>query len=121
MSRAVSGRRSAIRNATSESWRISLSVSWLTEFVSLPGRLGGDLRTLEVLVRRAVVALRQRGALARLALAGRRAAAGNAAVEPAGFDLLLDELDRRGDALRHGPGHLRLDGDREVPPDVLEE
>jgi hypothetical protein len=26
----VSGRRSAIRNATSESWRISLSVSWLT-------------------------------------------------------------------------------------------
>jgi hypothetical protein len=30
MSRAVSGRRSAIRNATSESWRISLSVSWLT-------------------------------------------------------------------------------------------
>src|ERR671933_2148585 len=27
MSRAVSGRRSAIRNATSDSWRISLSVS----------------------------------------------------------------------------------------------
>jgi hypothetical protein len=30
MSRAVNGRRSAIRNATSESWRINLSVSWLT-------------------------------------------------------------------------------------------
>jgi hypothetical protein len=29
ISRAVTGRRSAIRNATSESWRISLSVSWL--------------------------------------------------------------------------------------------
>jgi len=27
MSRAVSGRRSAIKKATSESWRISLSVS----------------------------------------------------------------------------------------------
>jgi hypothetical protein len=26
----VIGRRSAIRKATSESWRISLSVSWLT-------------------------------------------------------------------------------------------
>ena len=57
--------------------------------------LRGDLRALEVLVRRAVVALRQRRALARLALARRRLAAGDAAVERAGLDLLVDELDRR--------------------------
>src|SRR6266550_2724968 len=59
----------------------------------------------EVLVRRAVVALRQRRALARLALARRRAAACNAAVERAGFDLVLDELRGRAHALLHGPRH----------------
>src|SRR4051794_17284456 len=95
MSRAVNGRRSAIRNATSESWRISLSVSWLTGGgrAYRTRRSGCCLRPLEMLVRRAVVAFRQRRALAGLALARRRAAAGDAAVERAGLDLLLDEGD----------------------------
>src|SRR5207302_2610703 len=84
-------------------------------------RLSRGLRPLEVLVRRAVVALRQRRALARLALPRRRAAAGDAAVERAGLDLLLDEVDRGVDTLRDGPGDLRLHGDREVAADVLEE
>src|SRR3954452_7385969 len=83
-------------------------------------QLGGDL-ALEMLVRRAVVALRQRRALAGLALARRRAAAGDAAVEGARLDLALDEPDRRRDALAHGPGDLRLARDREVAADVLEE
>src|SRR4051794_12215802 len=128
MSRAVSGRRSAIRNATSESCRISLSVSWLTTYASLlAGRMasgygasGCDLRALEVLVRRAVVPLRKRRALARLALAGRRVAACDAALEDARLDLLLDELDRGADAVIDRPGHLRLHGDREIPANVLE-
>src|SRR6266566_10096669 len=123
-----------MRNATSESWRISLSVSCDTPLVTLHsracGRLRGnpgDMRRLrgcfcfQVLVRRAVVALRQRRALARLALACRRAAACDAAVERAGLDLLLDELCGRLHALLHGPRHLGLAGDREVTPDVLEE
>src|SRR4051812_26654524 len=125
MSRAVRGRRSAIRNATSESWRISLSVSWLIARLRpaprSPRRRGRayrrglrrSLAALEVLVRRAVVAFRQRRALAGLALACGRAASGDAAVERPGLDLLLDEADRGLDALRHGPGHLRLHGDRE--------
>ena len=71
-------------------------------------------------MRRAVVALRQRRALAGLALAGRRAAAGDAAVERAGLELLLDEADRGADAFLHGPGHLRLRGDREEAANVLE-
>src|SRR5215212_7336440 len=130
MSRAVSGRRSAIRKATSESWRISLSVSWLTPrrayrvHDAVPargGRSGGDGRALEVLVARAVVALGQRRALARLPLARRRPAARDAAIERSGLDLLLDECDRRRDAFLHGPGDLRLRRDREVAPDVLEE
>ena len=50
-----------------------------------------DLAALEVLMRGAVLALRQRRALARLALAGRRPAAGHAAVERTGLDLVLDE------------------------------
>src|SRR5690242_19846797 len=83
--------------------------------------LRGDFGALEVLMRRAVVALRKRGALARLALPGRRAAACNATVERPGLDLLLDERDRGGDALLHRPRHLRLRGDREVAPDVLEQ
>src|SRR5215212_11633060 len=129
MSRAVSGRRSAIRNATSESWRISLSVSWLTPRrayrvgEAAPGcgaRSGGDGGALEVLVARAVVAIGERRALARLPLARRGAAAGDAAVERACLDLLLDEALRRLDALAHGPGHVRLAGDREVAADVLE-
>src|SRR5262245_31669224 len=93
MSRAVSGRSSAIRNATSESCRISLSVSCDIGFrayrlgngqkalnqpnsVSYLARmcLGGDLGAVEVLVGRAIVPIRQRGALARLALARRRMA-----------------------------------------------
>src|SRR4051812_11220864 len=132
MSRAVSGRRSAIRNATSESWRISLSVSWLIArprpAPRSPRRRGRayrrglrcSLAALEMLVRRAVVAFRQRRALAGLALAGRRTAPGDAAVEGSGLDLLLDEADCGLDALRHGPGDLRLHGDREVAPNVLE-
>src|SRR5579884_4067294 len=124
-----------MRNATSESWRISLSVSWDT----LPGTLtrggcgshlwkswggraslGGGAR-LEVLVRRAVVAVGQRRPLARLALARGRATAGDAAVEQPRLDLLLDEVHRRRHSLLHGPGHLRLGGDREVAADVLEQ
>src|SRR4051794_22558126 len=83
--------------------------------------LSRDFGALEVLVRRAVVALGQRRALARLALPRRRAAARDAAVERARFDLLLDERDRGSHALLHRPGDLRLRRDREVPPDVLEE
>ena len=64
---------------------------------------------------------RQRCPLARLALAGGRAATGDPAVEGAGLDLLLDELHRGVHALLHRPGDLRLRGDREVAPDVLEE
>src|SRR5436853_6841308 len=74
-----------------------------------------------MLVRRAVVAVGQRCPLAGLALARGRAAARDAAVEGAGFDLRLDERAGGGDALAHGPGDLRLRGDREVAPDVLEE
>src|SRR5437016_8108342 len=74
-----------------------------------------------MLVRRAVVAVGQRGALARLALARRRAAARDTAVEGAGLDLRLDERASGGDSLAHGPGDLRLRGDREVASDVLEE
>src|SRR5712671_3016353 len=74
-----------------------------------------------MLVRRAVVTLRQRRALARLALARRCATACNAAVERARFDLILDELRRGADALRHGPRDLGLARDREVAADVLEE
>src|SRR3954470_6729948 len=107
MSRAVSGRRSAIRNATSESWRISLSVS--CDMRPLPslaawerpqthskygtcGFSGRDLGAVEMLVRGAVIAFRQRRPLARLALPRRRVAVGHAALECAGLDLLLDEL-----------------------------
>src|SRR6478735_8686044 len=133
MSRAVNGRRSAIRNATSESWRISLSVSWLIcrlrPAPRSPCRRGRayrrDLRcslpALEVLMRGAVVAVRQRGPLAGLALTGRRAATSDAAVEGSRLDLLLDEADCRLDALGHGPGDLRLHGDGEIAADVLEE
>ena len=46
-----------------------------------------------MLVRGAVIALRQRRALARLALARGRAAASDAAVERPGFELLLDGRD----------------------------
>src|SRR4051812_10896969 len=98
MSRAVSGRRSAMRNATSESWRINLSVSWLNARRAYRvgeaaprgagGRSGGDDGAFEVLVARAVVALRQRRPLARLPLAGGGATAGDAAVECALLDLL---------------------------------
>src|SRR6266849_1364217 len=72
-------------------------------------------------MRRAVVAVRQRRALTRLPLARRRAAAGDAAVERAGLDLLLDEPDCSIDTLRDRPRDLRLHGDRKVTTDVLEE
>src|SRR5581483_3693380 len=85
------------------------------------GPSGGDAAAFEVLVRRAVVAVRKRRALARLALARRCAAAGDAAVERAGLDLLLDEADGCADALRHRPRDLCLDGDREIASDVAEE
>src|SRR5215218_1509397 len=103
MSRAVNGRRSAIRNATSESWRISLSVSWL---ICRPRPASGgqrrrgrayrrglrcSLAALEMLMRGAVVAVRQRRSLAGLPLARRRAATGDTAVERSGLDLLLHE------------------------------
>src|ERR1044071_7188931 len=72
-------------------------------------------------MRRAVVAVRERRALTRLALPCRRAAARHAAVECACLDLLLDEAHRGLDALRDRPGDLRLHRDREVAADVLEE
>ena len=74
-----------------------------------------------MLVRRAVVALRERRALARLPLARRRPTAGDPAVERTGLDLRLDELDRGADPLGHGPGDLRLLRDGEIAADVLEE
>src|SRR5215210_356395 len=83
--------------------------------------LRSDLRTLEMLMGRAVVAFGERRPLARLALARGRAAARNPAVERAGLDLLLDEGDGRADALAHCPRHLSLGRDREIAADVLEE
>src|SRR5213082_2545606 len=74
-----------------------------------------------MLMRWAVVAFRQGRPLARLALSGRRAAAGHAAVERAGLDLLLDERHRSGDAFVDGPRDLGLHRDRKVAPDVLEQ
>src|SRR5688572_29085959 len=78
-------------------------------------------RSLEVLVRGAVVAARKRRPLARLALAGRRLAACDAPVEQPGFELGLDERDSRVHALAHRPGDMGLCRDREVAADVLEE
>src|SRR5579862_5896303 len=118
-----------MRNATSESCRISLSVSCDTvkrAYCSLPVERAGKTCGLgrrfgfQVLMRRAIVAVRQRRALARLALARGRAAACDAAVECARLDLLLDELRRRGHAGLHGPCDLRLGGDGEVAADVLD-
>src|SRR5262245_11180102 len=74
-----------------------------------------------MLVRRAVVPLGQRRPLAGLALAGRRLAACDPAVERSGLDLRLDEADGRADPLAHGPRDLSLRRDREVAADVLEE
>src|SRR4051794_11678135 len=139
-----------MRNETSESWRISLSASCDTgcELIrpregwrrvsgnddgpGVRGRrraaasaselvLGGDLRPLEMLVRRAVVALGKRRTLARLPLARGRLAAGDAAVEGACLDLLVDELHRCSHALLDRPADLRLVRDREVAADVLEQ
>src|SRR5215831_17574066 len=84
--------------------------------------LGCDSRPgLEVLVRRAVLALGERRPLAGLALPRRRPATGNATVEGAGLDLGLDERTSRRDALADRPRDLCLRGNREVTPDVLEE
>src|SRR5262249_57436305 len=76
---------------------------------------------LEVLVRGAVVALGERSPLARLALACRGPAAGDPAVEQARLDLLLGEIDRSLHALVDRPRDLRLRGDGEEAPDVLEQ
>src|SRR5205085_165667 len=84
-------------------------------------RLRRDGRALEMLVRRAVVAVGKRRALARLALARRRPAAGDSSIERSGLDLLLDEGHRRRDALVDRPRDLRLAGDGEITADVLEE
>src|SRR5207247_10507402 len=109
----------------SESGRSSLAVSCDTaDRAYRPAAnplLRRDFVPLEVLVRRAVVPCGQRRALAGLALARRRLAPCDAAVERPGLDLLLDEGNRGGNALLDGPGHLGLRRDREVPPDVLEE
>src|SRR5690242_5213918 len=121
-----------MRKATSESWRISLSVSCDTRADTTAARLwiapveacGRRLRRgfgLQVLVGGAVVALRQRRPLAGLALARRGPAAGDPAVEQAGLDLLLDELDRGPHALLHRPRDLRLRRDGEEAADVLEQ
>src|SRR5919198_562633 len=74
-----------------------------------------------MLVRGAVVAVREGRALARLALARRRPAARDATVERARLDLALDEGHRRRDAFTNRPGDLRLARDREVASNVLEE
>src|SRR6185312_9040496 len=73
------------------------------------------------LVRRAVVPAGKRRPLARLALAGRRLAPGDTAVEETGLQLRLDELDRCRHALAHRPGDVRLRRDREEAANVLEE
>src|SRR5258708_4164473 len=128
MSRGRSGRRSALRNTTRGGRRISLSVSWaLRASTSLqparaapPGESGGDFGAFEMLVGGAVVAFGQRCALAGLALARGRVAVGDAPLERAGLDLLLDEEDCRADPFVYGPGNLSLNGDRKVATDVLE-
>src|SRR3954454_12814866 len=83
------------------------------------GRLRGG--RLEVLMRGAVLALGKRRALARLALAGRGAAAGDPAVERARLDLMLDVRDGRADPLGDRPVDPGLRRDGEVAADVLEE
>src|SRR6267142_4360827 len=76
---------------------------------------------LEMLVRRTVVALGERRALTRLALARRCATARNTTVEGSGFDLRLDERAGRSDSLADRPGDLGLGRDWEIAPDVLKE
>ena len=75
---------------------------------------------LEVLVRRAVVALRERRALARLALARRRPAAGD---PPSSRPDSICSSMKSTAAFTpfHCPRDLRLRGDREVAADVLEQ
>jgi hypothetical protein len=82
---------------------------------------GRGERAFEMLVRRAVVALRERSALAGLPLACRCPATGDTAVEGTGLQLLLDEADSCADAFLHCPGHLGLRGDREEAANVLEQ
>src|SRR5687768_17147101 len=88
---------------------------------SRAGALGGERAALEMLVRGAVVPLGEGRALARLSLAGGRAAACDPAVERSRLELLLDEADRGADPLGDRPGHLRLRRDREVAANVLEQ
>ena len=64
--------------------------------------------SLEMLVRRAVVALGEWRSLTRLALACRRAAARNATVKGPGFDLRLDERAGCSDSFADRPGDLGL-------------
>src|SRR5664279_3349805 len=82
---------------------------------------GRDFGPLEVLMRRAVITVGKRCALAGLALAGRRLTTRDSAVESTGLDLLLNELAGRADSLLHRPTDLRLHSDRVVTADVLEE
>src|SRR5690242_3013420 len=104
-----SGRRRARADGSACRCRATLPPELIARPAGEPSRgSGGDARALEVLVRRAVLPLRQRRPLAGLPLARGRATARNAAVEGAGLDLLLDELDRGGDALVDRPGDLRL-------------
>src|SRR6266511_4981907 len=72
-------------------------------------------------MRGAVVAFGERRPLAGLALARGCAAAGDAAVEHSGLDLLLDERTGGCHAFLDRPGDLGLRRDREVAADVLEE
>src|SRR5687767_2449047 len=101
--------------AASRPDRLNVGVS------ATPEMLSRERRALEVLVRRAVIALGQRCALAGLALSRGRPAPCDPAVECARLELLLDEADRRADALGDRPGDLRLCRDREKAPDVLEQ
>src|SRR5690348_1740595 len=70
-------------------------------------------------MRGAVLAIRQRRALARLALAGRRLAAGHSLT--VALELGQDELHRALDVPIDRRVDARLVGDREQVPDLLEE
>ncbi len=72
-------------------------------------------------MRRAVITVGKRCALAGLALAGCRLATRYATIESTGLDLLLNELAGRADSLLYCPADLRLHGDRVVATNVLEE
>src|SRR5262245_23206726 len=117
-----------MRNATSESCRISLSASCDIEpraysereprMAAANGLRGDRGGVLEMLMGGAVVAAGQWCALTGLALPGGRVAARDAAVEETRRDLLLDERRGRADTLTHRPRDLGLRPDREVAANV---